>query len=131
MGGNYKLKRENDAKEKVKLPTDNPSNGSKDQISKKRKEMAKEGEIEAKKTSVPSNELNNNKAEKESSIGDTILNAIMDLEKLTREGSTVGKIKQEMISKYKVDGSKFSQFLKDGIKRRGMKKVDKKPKWLS
>lgn len=130
-GGNYKLKRENDAKEKVKLPTDNPSNGSKDQISKKKKEMAKEGEKEAKKTSVPSMELNNNKAEKESSIGDTILNAIMDLEKLTREGSTVGKIKQEMISKYKMDESKFSQFLKDGIKRRGMKKVDKKPKWLS
>jgi len=130
-GGNYKLKRETEAKEKAKLPTDNLSNGSKDQVSKKKKEMEKDGEKEAKKTSVPSIELNNNKAEKESSIGDTILNAIMDLEQLTRDGSTVGKIKKEMISKYKMDESKFSQFLKDGIKRRGMKKVDKKPKWLS
>jgi hypothetical protein len=54
------------------------------------------------------------------SMGEIVMNAFIDLEKLTRGGSSITEIQNEMIPKYKLDKSKFKRFLKDGIKERGM-----------
>lgn len=64
-----------------------------------------------------------NEEEEKNSMGSIVLNAIIDLERLTREGSSVGKIKETMVTKYKLDEGKFNKFLKDGIKQRGIKKA--------